>query len=74
MRLAAMYNACIAHMDHCAGQVLDALKGIGPDRKNTIVVYTADHGEMRGEHGLWDKFVFYESVGRCPLHGCAHRA
>src|ERR1700730_12931565 len=34
---------------------------------DTIVLYTADHGEMLGEHKLWDKFVFYESSVRIPL-------
>jgi choline-sulfatase len=66
----AMYNACISYMDHCVGQVMDALKAAGI-LDDTIVVYTADHGEMRGEHGLWDKFVFYESSAGVP---CVVRA
>ena len=65
MRL-AMYNACVGHMDHCVGEVMDALKDAGI-LDDTIVVYTADHGEMRGEHGLWDKFVFYESSAGVPF-------
>ncbi len=62
----AMYNACVGHMDHCVGEVLRALtdSGLADD---TVVVYTSDHGEMRGEHGLWDKFVFYESSAGVPL-------
>jgi choline-sulfatase len=66
----AMYNACVSHMDHCVGQVMDALQAAGI-LEDTIVVYTADHGEMRGEHGLWDKFVFYESSAGVP---CVVRA
>ncbi len=62
----AMYNACIAHMDHCAGEVIRALEAAGI-MDDTILVYTSDHGEMRGEHGLWDKFVFYESSAGVPL-------
>jgi choline-sulfatase len=34
---------------------------------DTIVIYTADHGDMLGEHGLWDKYVFYEQSVRVPL-------
>ena len=62
----AMYNAYIAHMDHCAGEVLRALETAGI-LDDTIVVYTSDHGDMRGEHGLWDKFVFYEASVGVPL-------
>ena len=62
----AMYNACVSYMDHCVGLVMDALKAAGI-LDETIVVYTADHGEMRGEHGLWDKFVFYESSAGVPF-------
>ena len=58
----AMYYASVAHMDDCAGQVLGAL----PD-EDTIVVYTADHGDMCGEHGLWDKMLFYDSSAGVPL-------
>ena len=62
----AMYNACVGHMDHCVGEVMRGLEEAGI-LDDTIVVYTADHGEMRGEHGLWDKFVFYEASAGVPL-------
>lgn len=59
----AMYYGNLAHMDACVGRVLATLKELNLE-KDTIVVYTSDHGEMLGEHGLWHKFVFYEpSVG-----------
>lgn len=59
----AMYYASLAQMDDCLGQVVKALKELDLD-KDTIIVYTSDHGDMLGEHGLWGKFVFYEpSVG-----------
>ncbi len=59
----AMYYASLAQMDDCAGQVLAALRELDLER-DTIVVYTSDHGDMLGEHGLWAKFEFYEhSVG-----------
>ena len=32
-----------------------------------MVVYTSDHGEMNGEHGMWRKSNFYEASARVPL-------
>ncbi|MGH9469137.1 MAG: sulfatase family protein [Terriglobia bacterium] len=62
----ALYYAGLAQTDDCIGKVLDALKELGLDR-NTIVLYTSDHGEMLGVHGLWQKFVFYEPSAGVPL-------
>lgn len=62
----AYYYGNLAQMDDCVGQVLAALKRLGLDR-NTIVVYTADHGEMLGDLGLWNKFQFYEGSCGVPL-------
>ena len=60
----AYYYGNLAQMDDGAGKVLRALTRLGLD-KNTIVVYTADHGEMLGDLGLWNKFQFYE--GSCAV-------
>lgn len=62
----AFYHACLTQMDDCVGQVLDGLRELGLE-KDTIVVYASDHGELLGEHGLWQKFVFYESSIGVPL-------
>jgi choline-sulfatase len=62
----AFYYANLAQMDDCAGQVLSALERLHLDR-NTIVVYTSDHGEMLGDLGLWNKFQFYEGSCGVPL-------
>ena len=35
--------------------------------ENTIVIYTSDHGDMLGDHGLWFKNVAYEPSSRVPL-------
>ena len=35
--------------------------------KDTVVIYTSDHGELLGEHGLWRKNTFYEQASRVPL-------
>ncbi len=62
----ASYYGNLAQTDDCVGQVLGALTRLGLDR-NTIVVYTSDHGEMLGDLGLWDKFQFYEGSCGVPL-------
>ena len=53
-------------MDDFAGEVLDALDRPGL-RENTIVIWTSDHGEQIGEHGLLTKFVTREASVRVPL-------
>ena len=53
-------------MDALVGQMLAALDANGL-RARCLVVYTSDHGDMVGEHGLWWKHVFYEESIRVPL-------
>jgi choline-sulfatase len=62
----AMYYANLAHADDALGQVLRALKELDLE-KDTIVIYASDHGEMLGEHGLWQKFQFYDPSCGVPL-------
>jgi choline-sulfatase len=60
------YFAAISYVDERIGEVLAALRESGLD-DDTIVVFTADHGEMLGERGLWFKMAFFEDSGRVPL-------
>jgi choline-sulfatase len=62
----ALYYACVAHLDDCIGQVMRHLEQAGL-LEDTIIAYTSDHGDMCGEHGLWDKFVFYEPSAGVPF-------
>ena len=62
----AMYYANLAQLDDALGQVLTALRELDLER-DTIVLYTSDHGEMLGDHGLWQKFQFYEGSCGVPL-------
>jgi len=55
------YWALISHLDHQIGRLLSAI----PD--DTVVIYTSDHGEMAGHHGIWQKQCFYEPAVRIPL-------
>lgn len=62
----AGYMGNLAFVDHCIGQVLDELDVLGL-WENTIVVYTSDHGEMGGEHGIYQKFCMFEPAVKVPL-------
>src|SRR5206468_5633916 len=48
------------------GKVLRALRAAGLE-ENTLIVFTADHGECAGAHGFNQKTVFYEEAARVPL-------
>jgi choline-sulfatase len=60
------YYACVNFVDDCIGELLDGLEKDGL-LQNTIVIYTSDHGEMLGEHGLWGKSIYYEPAVAVPL-------
>ncbi len=60
------YLAMITQIDAWIGEVLDSLERSG-QADHTLIVYTSDHGEMWGEHGLWGKQVFFEESARVPL-------
>ena len=60
------YFACVSGVDEQIGKILDKLEETG-QAENTIVVFTADHGEMMGSHGLLQKVVYYEESFRIPF-------
>ena len=66
MRARTAYWALVDRVDHMVGQMLDALERNGL-AENTLIVYSSDHGEQVGEHGLWWKQTFYEESARVPL-------
>ena len=59
------YYAKVSLIDDGIGLVLDALRE-GGHLDNTWIVYSADHGEMLGDHGLIAKKVFYEGAVKVP--------
>ncbi|MBT3378366.1 MAG: sulfatase-like hydrolase/transferase [Lentisphaerae bacterium] len=66
-RATAAYYGMIETIDSHYGRVIDALRYVGQDLDDWIIVYTTDHGEMLGEHGIWEKQKFYEASARVPL-------
>jgi choline-sulfatase len=64
------YYGMISYIDAQLGRVLAALEALGR-RDETVIIATADHGDMLGERGLWYKMTFFERAVRVPLVLCA---
>ena len=63
----ALYYAMIAQIDDQFARILNYLNETG-QRENTVVIFTSDHGESLGDHGLMYKGCrFYEGLIRVPL-------
>ena len=60
------YLANVSYFDSKVGALVKTLDDIG-ELENTIVIVTADHGDMLGERGLWYKMNFFEHSARIPL-------
>lgn len=62
----AWYYGAVKLIDDCVGRLLDVLarQGILDD---TVVVFTSDHGEYMGEHGLMGKNMIYETAHHVPF-------
>jgi arylsulfatase A-like enzyme len=64
------YYALVTEIDHHVGTILQALERTG-QAENTIVIYTADHGDFVGAHGMVEKCCtghkVYEDTLRVPL-------
>jgi arylsulfatase A-like enzyme len=65
-RLIAHYWGNVTHIDRAVGGILRTLEELGL-AENTIVVYTADHGEMLGAHSMHRKEILYEESAKVPL-------
>ncbi len=66
-KVLALYYGLVSQMDYNIGRVLDELDRLELSDR-TIIVYTADHGEMMAEHGLWTKYVLgFDGTVRVPM-------
>ncbi|MCW3062138.1 MAG: Choline-sulfatase [Capsulimonas sp.] len=62
-----LYYGLTNWADDEIGKVLAALR-LRPDiAENTVIIYSSDHGENMGEHGMWWKNCMYEQSSRVPL-------
>lgn len=60
------YYANISLIDEGIGKILVALETTGA-LERTLIIFTSDHGDALGDHGLAFKSFFYESMARVPL-------
>ncbi len=60
------YYASVSYMDAQVGKVMATLKETGLD-KNTIVIFTSDHGYHLGEHDFWAKVSLHDESAMVPL-------
>jgi len=60
------YYACVTHMDHQIGRLLQAMQ----DHEvldNTLIIFVSDHGEMLGDHRFVRKSLPYRGSAHIPL-------
>jgi arylsulfatase A-like enzyme len=62
----AMYFGLITLIDHNIGRILSELDAQGLT-ENTLIIFTADHGDFSGEHGFFHKNLgMYEAIVHIP--------
>jgi len=66
MRAKAIYYGMVNYVDEELGRILKKLDEMGL-RDKTIILYTADHGEMLGDRGIWYKNSFYDGSAGIPF-------
>lgn len=63
--VAAYYGLC-TFLDDQIGHLLQALEETGL-AENTLIIYTSDHGDTLGNHGVWFKSTMYEGAVAVPF-------
>lgn len=66
IRARRAYFGAVSYVDDNVGRLLEVLEECGMT-EDTIVIFSADHGDMLGERGLWYKMSFFEGSARVPL-------
>ncbi len=64
-RQRAYYMANVTMIDEKIGQIMEALESKGY-LENSVVIFTSDHGDCMGDHGLMQKWSMYDVVTRVP--------
>jgi arylsulfatase A-like enzyme len=65
-QMTSNYYGMVREIDDWVGKILDRLDKHGL-ADNTLVIFTSDHGEMLGDHGMHSKMVLYEGSAHIPL-------
>ena len=60
------YLGNVSYLDDMVGHLIATLQATGLS-ENTVIVVTADHGDMLGEQGLWFKKHFFDHCAKVPL-------
>ena len=66
MRNIRGYHGLISYIDRFVGGLVEALEEEGL-AEDTLIIFTSDHGEMLGAHGMWWKCAPFEPSVRVPL-------
>ncbi len=61
-----LYNAMCTQIDANIGRLIDTLDRLGL-ADSTMIVFTSDHGDMQGSHGLKNKCLPHEESAGIPL-------
>lgn len=65
-RMRTNYNAVVSLIDDKVGEIVSAAREKYGD--DLLIIFTADHGEMLGDHGIWGKHnCAYDEVWRIPM-------
>jgi arylsulfatase len=62
----AYYMANVTMIDEQVGRIMDRLEEVGL-LENSVVIFTSDHGDCLGDHGLVEKWTMYDQSVRVPL-------
>ncbi len=60
------YMGLVRQIDTHIGRILDLLESLGR-LKDTLIVFTSDHGDYLGDHGLGEKELFHDIIHRVPF-------
>ncbi|MGL1890063.1 MAG: sulfatase-like hydrolase/transferase [Spirochaetaceae bacterium] len=66
-RATAAYYANIEQCDIRFGDIMETIEHVGENLDDWIIILTTDHGEMLGEHSIWEKARFFEGSVKVPL-------
>ncbi|GLQ56430.1 sulfatase-like hydrolase/transferase [Devosia nitrariae] len=60
------YYALCTHIDHQLRLIIGTLREEGI-LNDTVILFTSDHGDMLGDHGLYAKRLMYEASANIPM-------